>query len=111
VELYKQGKQICLPELSGNPTSSHLAANRRNCEINDEFGLTKYLCSFFERFFNMSKFYDMGPTASLHHRWKAYMLRIFVILINPSPSAGFESAKLGLSGKHANHYTTKDDKL
>jgi len=32
------------PELSGNPTSSHLVANQEELgEGNDEFGLTKYL--------------------------------------------------------------------
>jgi hypothetical protein len=40
----------------------------------------------------------MGPT-----------LPIVIALKNPSPSAGFEPANLGFTGKHAKHYTTEDD--
>jgi hypothetical protein len=37
------------PELSGNPTSSHLVGKQEEFgEGNDEFGLTKFLCSYFE---------------------------------------------------------------
>jgi hypothetical protein len=35
------------------------------------------------------------------------VLRIFIALKNLPPSAGFEEAKLGSNGKHANHYTTE----
>jgi hypothetical protein len=38
-------------ELSGNPTSSHLAKSRHNG--NDEFGLAKYFGSYLLVFFNM----------------------------------------------------------
>jgi hypothetical protein len=34
---------------------------------------------------------------------KEVVLRIFIALKNPSPSAGFEPANLGSSGKHANY--------
>jgi hypothetical protein len=37
------------------------------------------------------------------------VLRIFIAIENLSPSAWFEPANLRSSGKHDNHYTTKDD--
>jgi hypothetical protein len=40
---------------------------------------------------------------------KEGVLQIFIALKNPSPSAGFEPENIGPNGKHANHYTTKDD--
>jgi hypothetical protein len=40
---------------------------------------------------------------------KEGVLRIFIVLKNLSPSAGFEHAILGSNGKHANLYTTEDD--
>jgi hypothetical protein len=39
------------------------------------------------------------------------VLRIFIALRNPSPSAELEPAKVGYNGKHANHYTTDDDSV
>jgi hypothetical protein len=40
---------------SSNPTSSHVVAKQEEFgEGNDEFGLTKYLCSYFEVTFYMS---------------------------------------------------------
>jgi hypothetical protein len=43
------------PELSGNPTSSHLVSKQDELgEVNgDEFGLTKYLFSYLKGIFNM----------------------------------------------------------
>jgi hypothetical protein len=40
---------------------------------------------------------------------KEVVLRFFIALKNPSPLAGFESANLESSGKHANHYITEDE--
>jgi hypothetical protein len=37
------------------------------------------------------------------------VLRIFIALKNPTPTAGFEPANLWSNSKHAKHYTTKDD--
>jgi hypothetical protein len=37
------------------------------------------------------------------------VLRILIANNNASPSAGLETAMLFSSGKHANHYTTKDE--
>jgi hypothetical protein len=41
---------------------------------------------------------------------KEGVLRIFITLKNPSPSAEFKPANLGSNVKHANHYTTEDDR-
>jgi hypothetical protein len=35
------------------------------------------------------------------------VLRIFIVLKNPSPWPGFEPSTFGSSGQHTNHYTTK----
>jgi hypothetical protein len=43
VELYRQRKT---DSSTSNPTSSHLEASRRNGRRNDEFGLSKYFCSY-----------------------------------------------------------------
>jgi hypothetical protein len=40
---------------------------------------------------------------------KEGMLQIFSTLKNPSPSARFESTKIGSNSKDANHHTTEDD--
>jgi hypothetical protein len=59
------------PEVSDNPTSSHLIAKQDEMgEGNDEIGLTKYICPYFEVIFNMPLNYDMGPTALLPLRKK-----------------------------------------
>jgi hypothetical protein len=40
---------ICPAQLCGNPTSCHLAATQEELgDENDEFGLTKYICKYFE---------------------------------------------------------------
>jgi hypothetical protein len=53
MELCRQWKLLIhLQELSDNPTSSHLVAKQEEVgEWNDEFGLAKYLCSYFEGIF------------------------------------------------------------
>jgi hypothetical protein len=40
---------------------------------------------------------------------KEGVLRIFIALEHPSPSAGSESVSLRSNGKHVNHYTTEND--
>jgi hypothetical protein len=40
---------------------------------------------------------------------KKVVLRVFIVLKNPSPSAGFEPANLGSRSRNAKHYTTEDD--
>jgi hypothetical protein len=37
------------------------------------------------------------------------VLRIFIVLKNPSPLAGFEPSNLVFSAMHANHYAAEDD--
>jgi hypothetical protein len=54
------------------------------------------------------KSYDMGAN-SFTSPPKGGVLRIFIALKNPSPSAGFKPANLGSDGKYASHYTTEDD--
>jgi hypothetical protein len=39
---------------------------------------------------------------------KGGLLRIFIALKNPWPSAGFETWNLVSNGKHANHYAIED---
>jgi hypothetical protein len=82
-------------ELSGNPTSSHLAKSRHNG--NDEFGLAKYFGSYLLVFLYAVKSYDMRPTALLPLRRNAFSEFL---------SAGFEPANVGSNAKHANHYIT-----
>jgi hypothetical protein len=42
------------PELCGSPTNSHLGAKEEGrSEVNDDFGLPKYLFSYFEGNFNI----------------------------------------------------------
>jgi hypothetical protein len=44
------------PQLSGNPRSSHIVANQGELgKGDDEFGLWKYLCSYFKVIFTLSK--------------------------------------------------------
>jgi hypothetical protein len=89
---------------------SHIVANKDELgEGNDEFGQTKYFCSYFQVIFISSKI--------LRHRTdgftsppKEVVLRIFIALKNRSSSAGFEPANLGSNGKHANHETSEATK-
>jgi hypothetical protein len=41
------------PVLSGNTTSSHLVASRRNAQKEKEFGLVKYFCSYLQVIFRI----------------------------------------------------------
>jgi hypothetical protein len=50
---------------------------------------------------------NMGPMALLPT--KEDVLRIFITLKSPSPSAGIEPVNLGSSDKRVSHYTTEDD--
>jgi hypothetical protein len=57
---------IYSPELSGNPTSSHLVASRVTGKGNDEFGSVKYFRSYLQVIFlHAIKSYDTGPMALL----------------------------------------------
>jgi hypothetical protein len=49
-----------------------------------------------------AKFYDIGPKWFISPQ-KEGMVRIYTALKDPSPSAGFEPAKFGSNGKHANY--------
>jgi hypothetical protein len=50
----------------------------------------------------------MGPNG-FTFRPKEVLLRIFVVVKNPSLSSGFEPASLVSSGRHDNHYTAEND--
>jgi hypothetical protein len=84
-----KGKLLIRPqELPGNPTSREAGGTR---EENYEFGLTKYLCSYLKEIFNMPKnlrTWDRRLTSPP----KEGVLRIFIALKSPSPSAGFQPA-------------------
>jgi hypothetical protein len=55
---------ICSPELSRNPTSSHLVANKEELgNRDDEFGLRNIFVHTSKLFLNVVKSYDMGPQA------------------------------------------------
>jgi hypothetical protein len=70
----------------------------------------KYLCWYLRRVLSLtcSKISRHGANGFTSPP-KEGVLRIFIALKNPSPSAGFEPTDLGANGKHANHYTTEDD--
>jgi hypothetical protein len=60
-----------------------------------EFGLAKYLCSYFPSdFLHAVKSYNVGLPSLLHLRGKAY--RGFLLPFN-----------FGFNGKHAKHYTNE----
>jgi hypothetical protein len=80
------------PEVSGNPTSSHLVESRKNGRKEWVFGLEKNLfhtCDFFP----VVKSYDMGPTALFPHRRR--VCSGFLSPIKIITSAGLEPANVG----------------
>jgi hypothetical protein len=102
-----KGKLLIRPlELSGNSIRVETSSTKLGVtgERNDEFGITKYLCSYFE---------DLTCCKILRHiaceftsPLKESVLRNFIALKTPSVSSGFEP---WCSGKHANLYTTEND--
>jgi hypothetical protein len=110
VEWRRQGKLLILtPELSGNPTSSHLVTQQEKLtERNDESGLMKYLCSYFLGIFNMlCNLTTWGWR--LYFPSEAKRVAEVTALKNPSLSAGNGPVNLASNGKHTSHYTTEDD--
>jgi hypothetical protein len=82
------------PELSGNPTSSHLVAKQEDLgEENDEFGLMEYLCAYFEGIFNMQKNLPSSGRR-LYFPDEEGVLQIFIVLKNPLPEPGLNSRTL-----------------
>jgi hypothetical protein len=71
-------------------------------------GTDELFLSYFEGFHNM-------PLNLQIWGWRLYFpsermqLQIFIVLKNPSPSFGLESANLGSNSKHRDLYTTKND--
>jgi hypothetical protein len=60
-------------------------------------------------FLHVLKSDDLGPVVLLPPQ-KEDALLIFITHKNPIMSGGFEPAKLGSDGRHANHYTTETNK-
>jgi hypothetical protein len=75
---------ICPPELSGNPTSSHLVASRRNGQKEWEFGLVKYFCSYLHVIFTCQKILWHGAS-SVTSPLKEGVVWISITLKNPLP--------------------------
>jgi hypothetical protein len=108
-EWHQQGSlPIRPPELSGNPTSSHLVVKQEvhakeimNFAVRSNINtLNGYLIC--------HKILSHGASGFTFPP-KEGVLRIFVALKNPLPSVGFQPANIGSRGKHANHHTTEDD--
>jgi hypothetical protein len=99
------------PELSINPTSSHLVTKQE--EVAKEI-MNLALRSIFVHtskvFFTFRKILRHGANGFTSHP-KGAVLRIFIAIKNPSPSARIEPANLGLNGKHADNYTTEEDSI
>jgi hypothetical protein len=94
------------PQLSGNPTSSHLVSSQ------EEVWRRKWwiwpsncLCSYSKWILLSVKRSDIGQTNLLPLRCKACFG--FLSPLKFITSAGFDPANLGSNGKHANHYTTE----
>jgi hypothetical protein len=89
-------------ENPGNPTSTIISSEAGGTgEGKDEFCFTKYLFHTLKGSLTCCKILRHGAdcfTFSL----KEGVLRIFVVIKNLSPSAGFELANLDSNGKHAN---------
>jgi hypothetical protein len=64
VDCYRQGNLLIHPELSGNPSSSHLVASQEGFgDGNDEFSLQNIFVHTSKLFLYASKSYDIWPTA------------------------------------------------
>jgi hypothetical protein len=64
--------------------------------------------SYFAEFFKFHKILRHGVNCFISP--PKCLMRIFIDLKSPSPSAGFEPANLGSSGKHAKYYATEATK-
>jgi hypothetical protein len=104
-----RGKLLRLPEISGNPMSSHLVAKQKlakeimNLALQSIFVHTSKVSS------TCCKIFQHGATGFTSPLMGS-VLWTFIALKHPSFSAGFEPANPGSNGKHVNHYTTEDTK-
>jgi hypothetical protein len=64
------GETDCPPELSGNPTSSHIVSNQEELGERNEFGLRNIFVHTSKLFLRAVKSYDMGLTTLLPLRRK-----------------------------------------
>jgi hypothetical protein len=95
---------------SGNPTSSHLIANQ------EKLAKEMMHLALQSTFVNTSKGHLIcrkilrhGADDFTSTEGRKACCGFLITLKNPSPSTGTEPASLWFNGKHANHYTTKDD--
>jgi hypothetical protein len=96
------------PELSGNPTISHLVAKQEKLAKEMNLALRNIFIHTTEGYLTRCKILQNGVTALFSARSKA-CCEIFIALKYPSASAGSEPTYLGANSKHASHYTTEDD--
>jgi hypothetical protein len=85
---------------TGNATSSHLVEKQEELAKEMNFALRYIFVHTSKGLLTCRKVFRRGADGSAAD---------FYSLKNPSPSAGFEPAKLGSNSKDANHYTTEDD--
>jgi hypothetical protein len=86
---------IHLPELSDNPTSSHIVANEEKFgEGNDEFGLWNIFVDTSQLHFMCHKMLR-HVAVSFSSLLNKGMLQIFITLKNPLPQPGLNSQTLG----------------
>jgi hypothetical protein len=103
VEWYRRRELPIRPYLSGNPTSSHLVANRGKGMMN--LSLRSIFVHTCKWFFTYRKSYDMGPTALLPLPRKACYG--FLSPLKVHRLGWVWTRKLCVYGKHDNHYTTE----
>jgi hypothetical protein len=95
MDMKNHGGMISAGETSNLSTIAlcHVVANQELGEGNDEFGLTKYLSSYFEVIFTCRKIL-LGADGFTSPP-KEVVLRIFVALKNPSLQLGLSPRTLG----------------
>jgi hypothetical protein len=91
-----RGKLLILPpELSGNPTSSHLVTSRKNGRKEWEFGFPKYFYSYLQLIFAFRKILRHGAFGFTSPP-KEIVLRTFIALKNPSRRPGLNPWTFGV---------------
>jgi hypothetical protein len=73
---------------------SHLVASRRKAKGNYEFWLAKYFCLYLQVIFTYREILRHGTSGFTYPR-KEGVLRIFIVLQNPSPRPGLNPRILG----------------
>jgi hypothetical protein len=92
------------------PTESFSSNAWGTSEGNDEFDLTKYIFHALKGYLTCGTMLRHGACGIISPPNEG-VLRILIVLKNPSLSAGFEPENLGSNGKHPNQYTTENYKV